>query len=185
MNRPLVMNLNNSLTAIGQIAIIASLIFVGFQIQQDQDISESEILALEADLELSFSQLVSLYPIAWTKGLAGEQLTEEEKVQFDAMAYTLFRIHANRSRRGLVFDGRTIGGSGDQDKKSYALFIHENKGYKDWYRQLLNARLERDMVFGDPEEICCYPSTLTDYLEHLETNFPDMDQNPNRRLQTY
>ena len=156
-------------------------------VQQDQDISESEILAFEAELELSFSELVSQYPLAWMKGLAGDDLTDAAYVQFDAMAYTLFRIPAHRSRRGLVFSGRTVGSiTGDNlDAESFAYFIHENKGYKAWYEKILRARVERDVAYGRSGELCCYPAGLTEYLELLERKYPDLDQKAERRLQTY
>ena len=74
------MDFDRLLNIVGQAAIVASLAFVGFQMQQDQDISESEILAFEAGLELSFSELVSQYSLAWMKGLAGDDLTDAEYV---------------------------------------------------------------------------------------------------------
>ena len=180
------MDFDRLLNIVGQAAIVASLAFVGFQMQQDQDISESEILAFEAELELSFSELVSQYPLAWMKGLAGDDLTDAEYVQFDAMAYTLFRIHANRSRRGLVFSGRTVGSNGNNlDVESFVYFIHENKGYKAWYEKMLRGRVERDVAYGRSGELCCYPAELKEYLELLERKYPDLDQKAERRLQTY
>jgi len=180
------MSFDKILSIIGQVSIVASLVFVGFQMQQDQDISESEILAFEAELELSFSELISQYPLAWMKGLAGDDLTNEEYVQFDAMAYTLFRIHANRGRRGLVFSGRTVGSAGNNlDVESYAYFIHENKGYKEWYEKILRGRVERDIAYRRSAEICCYPATVAEYLEYLESDYPNVDQKAERRLQTY
>ena len=179
------MSFDKILNIIGQVSIVASLVFVGFQMQQDQDISESEILAFEAELELSFSELITQYPLAWMKGLAGDDLTDAEYVQFDAMAYTLFRIHANRSRRGLVFSGRTVGNGDNLDVESFAYFVHENKGYKEWYEKILRARDERAVAFGRSAEICCYPATVAEYLDYLESDYPDVDQKAERRLQTY
>jgi hypothetical protein len=181
------MDFDRLLNIVGQAAIVVSLAFVGFQMQQDQDISESETLAFEAELELSFSELVSQYPLAWMKGLAGDDLTDAEYVQFDAIAYTLFRIHANRSRRGLVFSGRTVGSVfvDDLNAETFAYFIHENKGFKAWYEKMVRARVERAVAFGRSAEIYGYPATLTEYLERLESDYPDLDQKAERRLQTY
>ena len=161
--------LKNIAELIGMVAIVASLIFVGFQLQQDRSIAEAEFLTTDQGLEIEFAQLVQNSPGAWRKGLAGEELNPEEEVEFDLMAYTLFRINANSNRRGLVFDGLTIGLTGD-GPRSFAHFIYVNPGLHKWFDRLVEIRGQVDRNYGLSDELRYYPVVIRDLINQLDEN---------------
>lgn len=159
-------------------AIVASLIFVGIQLQQDRNIAESELLISDQELELVFAQLVQEDPDVWRKGLAGEELTEDEEVIFDLIAQTLFRMNANSSRRSFVFDGRTIGSEGG-DPLNYAFFIYANPGLRDWFYRLVERRGIVDRAFGGTGELRFFPVRVRERLLELDEAQPEL---PDKRF---
>ncbi|MDH3439270.1 MAG: hypothetical protein OEM63_00865 [Gammaproteobacteria bacterium] len=83
---------------VGITAIVASLVFVGMQLRQDRQIANSDSLVAEQILNLEIAALIDQRRDVWRKGVAGEDLTADEKVSFDLMAYSLFRQQANDFR---------------------------------------------------------------------------------------
>ena len=75
---------------VGILAVVGSLLFVGLQLKQSQDIALSELRLslLSAEVELSGS--ISDHADVWRKGLAGEGLEKTEEVLFK----TLFQNYA-------------------------------------------------------------------------------------------
>jgi len=91
-------------------------------------------------------------PATWRKGLAGESLTDDERLTFDSMAYVQFRIAENRYRIGLFFEGATIGWRDPSEGlNGYPLFIHENPGLRDWFGRMVESREYLRRSYGLPE----------------------------------
>ena len=171
----------NILEAIGMMAIVASLIFVGVQLQQDRNIAESALLTSDQELELVFAQLGQESPDVWRKGLAGGELTEDEEVIFDLMAYTLFRMNANSFRRNSVFEGVTIGSTNDEPR-NYAFFIYENPGLREWFNRLTEVRGTIDRAFGGSGELKFFPVRVHELLLQLDEEQPEL---PEKRFYPY
>jgi hypothetical protein len=71
---------------VGVIAIVASLLFVGLQIRQDQNIAIAGTYgALTESVEI-FADLVDRNADIWKKGLDGEELSSADKIRFYALA---------------------------------------------------------------------------------------------------
>ena len=108
---------------LGVFGVIGSLVFVGLELRQDSDINQSQLLSSDQIIELEFERLVQENPIIWFKGLEGSELDENEKIIFNSMAYTQFRVQANFHRRRLLFEE-------DNNQalfsKPYAFFIYQN-----------------------------------------------------------
>jgi hypothetical protein len=63
----------NLIESIGVVGIIASLIFVGMQVRQDQRIAEAQIYAESATLGIELSRLINDNREVWSKGSKGEE----------------------------------------------------------------------------------------------------------------
>ena len=74
--------LNDWMQVVGIFALVASLVFVGLQMRQTQEIASFEGSADGLDRILSFRELVSENAEAWSKGCVGEGLTDKERIQF-------------------------------------------------------------------------------------------------------
>ena len=165
----------------GIVAVVSSLVFVGLQLQQDRNIADSDRLDSQIVLEIEFAQMVQESTVAWRKGLAGEQLEAKEEVEFDLIAYALFRMRANSYRRTLVFDDSEIDGS-ENGMRSYAFFIYENPGMRAWFNRLSQSRILVDRAFGLPDELRFYPRLISVRIRQLEESNPEL---PEKRFFPY
>lgn len=80
---------------VGIAAIVASLVFVGFQMRQDKLIAEAQKYADRDDTTVNLAQLVGEHSEIWRKGLDGDELADSEQLTFDSLAraYYLGRIY--------------------------------------------------------------------------------------------
>jgi hypothetical protein len=70
---------------LGITAIVASLIFVGFQIQQDQEIAIADTYGSIPESAANLAELVMSESDVWRRGLDGEELPNEDQVKFLAL----------------------------------------------------------------------------------------------------
>jgi len=82
--------LNDWMQVVGIFALVASLVFVGLQMRQTQEIASFEGLADGVDRILLFRELVSENAEAWSKGCLGEELTDKERIQFASVFEAYF-----------------------------------------------------------------------------------------------
>ena len=160
----------------GIAAIVASLVFVGLQLRQDRQIAKSDSLVAQQILDVEIAALLDQRRDVWRKGLAGEDLTDDEKVSFDLMAYALFRQQANDYRQKLEFDDGTEG-----EVTSYAFFVYQNPGLRAWFDALIDVRAFRDRAFGMSDEVSFFPRVVNSALKQLDEakpGSPDRYYNP-------
>lgn len=69
----------------GIVAIVASLIFVGLQIQQDQEIAIADAISLRVSASAELANLVQSNKDIWIRGLNGEELSAQDHVVFAAV----------------------------------------------------------------------------------------------------
>ena len=77
--------LKDWMQVIGFFELIASLIFVGLQIRQDQEIAIVEAVSHRFENAEALTNLVSENSIIWTRGLDGEELSTEDFAIFSAI----------------------------------------------------------------------------------------------------
>ena len=81
----------NILEGLGVLALIASLLFVGFQLQQDRQLATAEVIAsANAVTNEVLASIVGSRDV-WLKGLKGEELSEIEEIEFRAVAAAVYR----------------------------------------------------------------------------------------------
>ena len=87
---------------LGIAAIVASLTFLGFQIQQDRDVALAQIFADHDDTQIEWARLITENNVIWVKGLESQELSKEESATFFAMAGAYFNKEADRYSRGFI-----------------------------------------------------------------------------------
>jgi negative regulator of sigma E activity len=156
MNKP---NWKDIAEALGVTAIVASLIFVGLQMKQAQDIAQNEISLgiLEAGVEMN-SQL-NQYADIWVKGAQGDELSDTEALIFANLMNNLndqaFWSVSMRTQLGA-------GGRPAAEIYNYARVLHENPGarehWTEWqesfqpYRALRSTPLKSESFSGRVRE---------------------------------
>lgn len=125
---------------IGLTAIVASLVFVGVQLQQDQDIAEAQIHIGATANVATISQSITENHSVWRRGLDGEDLTPTEQIAFNAIARAIYQRHFGLYSRGLRLDLA----SPEFVVRRFAFIAYQYKGM----RQYLTAKFAEDEVFN-------------------------------------
>ena len=127
------------LEVVGIFAVVASLVFVGLQMQQTQNIAEVEMDWNNMMAELQSRSAIYEHPDIWARGNAGESLNPTEAViyttlirDFNTVSY--FKYFNSRRLEGNEYDSPTIFDT--------AGFLYENPGARrEW--DTLRATLRR------------------------------------------
>lgn len=91
---------------IGIAAIVASLIFVGLQMKQAQDIAQAERRSLVASNEIEVANVITANAEIWVKGLAGEELDNAEFAVFEKLVIMKADFHFLTARAAQTLDHR-------------------------------------------------------------------------------
>lgn len=75
---------------VGLAAIVASLIFVGLQMRQDQEIAEAQAYVDASALLIELNQYIENNKEVWIKGLDGAELSLADKLTFRALCRANF-----------------------------------------------------------------------------------------------
>ena len=83
----------------GVIAVILSLLFVGFELRLSRSIAETENINQEAELFRTMNEYISANADVWAKGCLGEDLTPSEAVRYTNVTLTVINHQWSRWRR--------------------------------------------------------------------------------------
>ena len=126
---------------IGIVAIVLTLAFVGFQLQQDRDITVAQLITDAEIKQIELSSLISSHSSIWARGLNGEQLTTEEEVVFQSIVHAVLVKYGSMWQRT---DRRLLNRAGGISRQ-FALHVHANPGL----RRVWQARCEYyEVVYG-------------------------------------
>jgi hypothetical protein len=104
-------------------AIVASLIFVGFQLQQDRRLAAAQVVVAADAVELEILALISQNSEVWLKGLKGEELSAVEEVEFRAVAEAHYQNHLGKYLRiNLLGFGKSLA---DRQSEDYAFDLYQ------------------------------------------------------------
>jgi hypothetical protein len=87
-------DLGQAISIIANLGVVAGLIFVGLEIQQEREIAQANRLQSNSGAYRNWAEIVADNAELWAKGIYGEPLSLEEAVAFDALA---------RAREGSMF----------------------------------------------------------------------------------
>ena len=120
---------------VGIAAIVASLIFVGLQMKQAQEIAYSELDVSLLGIQAESTNLISTNSDVWVRGNAGEELSSAEAAVFNNLVALLntrwFVEYRHATQLGRTDIAETI-------KYAWSAFLYQNPGA----RQVWQAREE-------------------------------------------
>jgi hypothetical protein len=110
---------------IGIVAIVASLIFVGLQMQQSQRIAQAERRNMRVANGIEVTNAINAYADIWARGNEGEHLDPAEAVVFENLVWNMnsFRVFGATAAELL---GNQRGVRANQT--AMALFLAKNPG---------------------------------------------------------
>ena len=147
---------------VGVAAIVASLIFVGLQLQQDRKLGMADITSARTESAVALTQLVTENRELWIKGLDGEELSTVEEMTFFAIAETietyLFEEWSNLSQIGDEEFADTV-------LKDYAYQIYMYPGLRRiWEEDGERLRTQESMNSGN-----AFRTTVDEELADLQS----------------
>jgi hypothetical protein len=110
---------------VGIAALVGSLVFVGLQMKQAQEIGNAERKMMRVSNEIEVQNAINEHADIWVRGLSGQELSETEKVIFVNLVLTRGSYHQHLS--GAAHD---LGADyGEQVQvRELALFLYANPG---------------------------------------------------------
>lgn len=147
----------------GIAAIVASLVFVGFQLRQDREIAIAETFLAILSSEIELQDIASEHAELWEKANNGEVLTDAEARVFHNLVFS-FDKQAGRSRAQLNRLGHTPAA---RDRViDFASFLYQNPGARSVWTSMWETRARhREITQGHDSP---FPSEVEMYLEMLD-----------------
>ena len=160
--------LNDWMQVIGIFAVVVSLIFVGLQVRQDQEIAIVDTYGSVAETHMNLSVLVGDHIVIWKKGLEGEGLTDAEKGQFEGLVAAV----SSHYQRNYIRWTRL--GPGDPklvaSEFAYALYIFP--GLREVFDAKQKFNSSRDAARGFGNELIPWSSSILRYLAAYDERRP-------------
>jgi len=151
---------------VGTAAIVATLVFVGFQMRQAQAIAQGEMNAAVLANAIAGSNAIIANADIWVRGNVGEKLTPVEEAIF---VHLVTNIN-DRAYYGVQHQ-RLLGiATADVDIADYAGFLYENPGARRVWRAR-EANLQKYRALINPDE-----RTSPEWIEAVESKLAIFDR---------
>lgn len=153
---------------IGLAAIVASLIFVGLQMRQDQGIAQAQALVDASAVVTDLNQFIENNKEVWIKGLDGAELSLEDNFTFRALCranYLRKIAHWERAKRLDIGNPVFIA-------QSFAYEIHVYPGLRRYFDEVIESFEEKRSAFGHTRSDEGFTSAVEASLAELDRNPP-------------
>ncbi len=150
--------------AIGVAAIVGSLIFVGLQIRQEDDIARLELIDRSTDQQRELQQWIADNADLWMRGCAGSDLNEAEEAVFQSIVRIYISQAYNRwVARHAITDQTGAGGQYIID--AIAANAHRYPGFRAAYGEMRSWAAEGRRFNDD---------YLAEYRRALDTRLAEL-----------
>ena len=149
---------------IGITAIVASLIFVGLQLRQEQQIAIADTFSSPTQSAGTLAELVNQYPEVWRRGLDGGELSPEDELRFKTIVEAVETHLMNMFIRFYwleITDPMTIA----QDY-AYAIYVHP--GLRQAYESSKSYQKSKDAAIGVEDGAGLFVSSVDAVLAALD-----------------
>ena len=130
---------------VGIVAIVASLVFVGLQMRQEQVIALSELTASIHASRVATDDMIATHADVWTRGNAGDELTEAEQTTYRAIMNSYYWRHFIGWNRRLAF-GQQV--PMDFIIAEFAVFLHNNPGARQHWIHMMEDGREKKVLLN-------------------------------------
>ena len=161
---------------VGLAAIVVSLIFVGLQMRQDQEIAEAQAYNDASAVLIELNQFIHNNKEVWIKGLDGAELSLADELTFHVLCRTIYLKQIASWERAKRLDA----GNPDFFAQSYAYDIHIYPGLRRFFDQVIESLEERRRPFGRTRGDDTFTSAVEAFLAELDRNPP-----PPPRIKSY
>ncbi len=153
---------------VGITAIVASLIFVGLQIRQDQEIAEAQAYIDASAVLTDLNQYLENKKEVWIKGLDGAELSLADKLTFHVLCRTIYLRKIAQWERARRLDA----GNPDFFAQSFAYEIYVYPGLRRYFDEFVESFEERRSAFGRTRSDDTFATAVAASLAELDRNPP-------------
>ena len=151
---------------IGTTAIVASLLFLGLQIRQAQDIADSERYQLDLSNLIAINNAINENADIWVRGISGEALDKADAIVFGNLVLNMNdrAVLASEGARRMGFEK-----AADSIVHDFAAFLFRNPGARSAWeaREKELAKYRKRLMPADVSEIV-WPDTIRSDLAKLD-----------------
>lgn len=153
---------------IGIAAIVVSLIFVGLQLRQEQEIAIVETRGDVTEAWIGLADALNGNGDIWKKGLDGSPMTAAENIEFLALIKVvesqLFALWIRWNLIGPI--------DADTAAQRYAYALYSHPGLRRAWEKNRNYSREEDEAFGVPSSHVGFFGSVEKYLAKLDAETP-------------
>ena len=156
-----------AIECIGIASIVASLIFVGLELQQARDISLNERTYSRVDADIGLTSAINEHPEIWAKGNRGDNLSESERVVYE----NLIRLMWNHTN-ALARTGERSGSPPERNPSviNFSWFLFENPGARQtWTAFGRDEDLYSTILSGIPSSQRSISELINENLRKLDS----------------
>ena len=168
-------NWKDTAELIGIAAIVASLVFVGLQMRQEQEIAITETFGDTSQSGMDLALEIGAHMDIWRRGLDGEELGESDQGRFDALATAVFEYNQRQFVRWFRL------GPIDPDvatsRMAYAMYVFPGLRRAYERKQAYDASL--DSARGFPQSVQPWEPSVRHYLDQFDETKPPIPKERN------
>ena len=156
---------------LGVLALVASLLFVGYQLQQDRKIAGAQVTAESTAAAYEMFALMSDSRDIWLRGLKGEDLSEVDEIAFRAIAAAIYTRHFYyyQTQNLLKY------GSSDLVVQQYAFDLYQYPVLRQMFNQESDLIVARNRMFNRPVSRG-FRARVKERLEELDRASPELPE---------
>jgi hypothetical protein len=137
---------------LGLVAIVASLVFVGMQLRQEQKIAIAEGYSSYFSSRIEVANSIKEHVVIWKKGAAGHELEEAEAAIFALLVFQVGDSNVQGYLHTQLVEGEV---GAEFIIQEFARFLYHNPGAREvWVRRVKfledNRRLLLDDYYPEP-----------------------------------
>lgn len=164
--------LRDWLEIVGIFSVVASLVFVGLQMRQDQTLAEAQQYIDKAASHVEMSGLIAAHQPVWIKGLDREDLTREDQAKFDQIARSWHVRKLNNYYASL----RVSTAESDAIVRSFAIDLYKHPGLRSWFQKFMEDSVPRQVPSPERSREATFETNVERVLGELDQEkpkFPD------------
>jgi len=129
---------------IGIAAIVASLVFVGMQMRQDQQIAKAQIYTESNIISIELARLINENRDVWISGMNGEELSAGDEVTFHNMFIAVRFSYGGIWQRAIRLSTRKT----DTASKEFAYLLFTYPGLRRVWEKYLEFQRNRSQAYS-------------------------------------
>ena len=151
---------------LGIAAIVASLVFVGLQIRQSDQMARAEIQAAFGMMSIELAALINDHSDVWVQGNAQEVMSDADAAVFENLVIALNDSTWSNFQQTLQIEGEE---SAITFLHDFSLFLYHHPGARQaWSRREANLKRTRAILGSDTSGTSLYVDTILSGLNELD-----------------